>query len=139
MRPDVATCAVCRTETSVSRSAQRAITAAIVCGIIGACLGLAAYGSVAAALIGFAVASAPAMVRHNRLKQTPRTYNNWLAQPQPPAPMQWSGPSLPAANPGMIHTVVKETIREVIKVRCPYCGALSDQGAQRCLNCGGKV
>ena len=33
--------------------------------------------------------------------------------------------------------VIKE--REVIKVRCPYCGALIDQGLDTCPHCGAPL
>ena len=30
-------------------------------------------------------------------------------------------------------------IKEIIKVKCPYCGALVDQGVDRCPNCGAPL
>ena len=30
-------------------------------------------------------------------------------------------------------------IKEIIKVKCPYCGALVDQGVNRCPNCGAPL
>ena len=33
--------------------------------------------------------------------------------------------------------VIKE--KEVIKVKCPYCGALVDQGVEKCPNCGAPL
>jgi DNA-directed RNA polymerase subunit RPC12/RpoP len=30
----------------------------------------------------------------------------------------------------------KEIIREVIKIRCPYCGNLYDENQTKCPNCG---
>ena len=33
----------------------------------------------------------------------------------------------------------KEIIKEVVKIKCPYCGALVDQGVDRCPNCGAPL
>ncbi len=33
----------------------------------------------------------------------------------------------------------KEIIKEVVKIKCPYCGALVDQGIDRCPNCGAPL
>jgi len=35
--------------------------------------------------------------------------------------------------------IVKEIIKEIVKVKCPYCGALVDQGIDRCPNCGAPL
>jgi DNA-directed RNA polymerase subunit RPC12/RpoP len=37
-------------------------------------------------------------------------------------------------------TVVKEReiIREIVKIRCPYCNNLYDEKYDKCPNCGGK-
>jgi DNA-directed RNA polymerase subunit RPC12/RpoP len=32
----------------------------------------------------------------------------------------------------------REIIREVIKIRCPYCGTLYDENVNSCPNCGAK-
>jgi DNA-directed RNA polymerase subunit RPC12/RpoP len=32
----------------------------------------------------------------------------------------------------------KEIIREIVKVRCPYCGNLYDEGQDKCPYCGAK-
>jgi uncharacterized membrane protein len=32
----------------------------------------------------------------------------------------------------------KEIIREIIKIRCPYCGSLYDETENKCPNCGGN-
>jgi uncharacterized membrane protein len=32
----------------------------------------------------------------------------------------------------------KEIIREIVKIRCPYCGELYDEKLDKCPNCGGK-
>ena len=32
----------------------------------------------------------------------------------------------------------KEIIREIIKIRCPYCGSLYDEKETKCPNCGGN-
>lgn len=35
--------------------------------------------------------------------------------------------------------VIKEIVREVIKIKCSYCGALVDQGIHSCPNCGATM
>ena len=32
----------------------------------------------------------------------------------------------------------KEIIREIVKIRCPYCGNLYDEKLDKCPHCGGK-
>ncbi len=32
----------------------------------------------------------------------------------------------------------KEIIREIVKIRCPYCGDLYDEKLDKCPHCGGK-
>jgi DNA-directed RNA polymerase subunit RPC12/RpoP len=32
----------------------------------------------------------------------------------------------------------KEIIREIVKIRCPYCGGLYDENMDKCPNCGAK-
>jgi len=32
----------------------------------------------------------------------------------------------------------KEIIREIVKIRCPYCSELYDEKLDECPNCGGK-
>ena len=32
----------------------------------------------------------------------------------------------------------REIIREIVKIRCPYCGSLYVETENRCPNCGGK-
>ena len=45
----------------------------------------------------------------------------------------WSTPST------MPQTVrEKEIIREIIKIRCPYCGSLYEEKETKCPNCGGN-
>jgi len=38
------------------------------------------------------------------------------------------------------HPVVREReiIREIVKIRCPYCGNLYDEKLDKCPHCGGK-
>ena len=57
------------------------------------------------------------------------SYNTSL--PQPTIPQQ------PSAQPQVIKE--REIIKEVIKIKCPYCGALVDQGVDRCPNCGAPL
>jgi uncharacterized membrane protein len=37
-------------------------------------------------------------------------------------------------------TVIKEReiIKEIVKIRCPYCNSLYDETEDKCPNCGGK-
>lgn len=58
-------------------------------------------------------------------------------QPPPHAPQQ-PPPPPPVVQLG---TVQKETViqREIIKVRCSYCGSLNDQAASYCVSCGGPM
>ena len=35
--------------------------------------------------------------------------------------------------------IVKETVREIVKVRCNWCGGLNDQGLNKCGHCGGVL
>jgi len=39
-------------------------------------------------------------------------------------------------NPPIIKE--KEIIREIVKIRCPYCGNLYDEKLDKCPHCGGK-
>jgi hypothetical protein len=39
-------------------------------------------------------------------------------------------------NPQVVRE--KEIIREIVKVRCAYCGTLYDQTLDKCPNCGAK-
>jgi len=39
-------------------------------------------------------------------------------------------------NPQVVRE--KEIIREVVKIRCSYCGTLYDQKLDKCPNCGAK-
>jgi len=32
----------------------------------------------------------------------------------------------------------REIIREIVKIRCPYCGNLYDEKLDKCPHCGGK-
>ena len=41
----------------------------------------------------------------------------------------------PASPPSQ---ATKEIIREVVKIRCPYCGSLYDEDQDKCPNCGAK-
>ncbi len=41
-----------------------------------------------------------------------------------------------SANPPVVKE--KEIIREIVKIRCPYCGNLYDEKLDKCPHCGGK-
>ena len=41
-----------------------------------------------------------------------------------------------SANPPVVKE--KEIIREIVKIRCPYCGNLYDEKFDKCPHCGGK-
>lgn len=34
---------------------------------------------------------------------------------------------------------IKETIKEIVKIRCQYCGMLVDSALSQCPNCGGTI
>ncbi len=34
---------------------------------------------------------------------------------------------------------IKETIKEIVKIRCQYCGMLVDSTLSQCPNCGGII
>jgi hypothetical protein len=36
-------------------------------------------------------------------------------------------------------TIIKETIREIVKVPCPYCGTLVENTQSKCSTCGGPI
>lgn len=44
----------------------------------------------------------------------------------------WSSPS--ESQPTVKE---REIIREIVKIRCPYCGNLYDETENKCPNCGG--
>nr|MDO8088006.1 hypothetical protein [Candidatus Sigynarchaeum springense] len=48
-----------------------------------------------------------------------------------PAPVRVATPPPPQ--------VVQTIIKEVVKVRCSFCGTLVDQGLRECPNCGGRM
>ena len=47
------------------------------------------------------------------------------AAPAPAAPAQ--------------QVVIKETIGEVVKIKCPFCGSLMDQVVHKCPSCGASA
>ncbi len=36
-------------------------------------------------------------------------------------------------------TIIKEVVREIVKIKCPYCGVLVDHTLSQCPNCSGKL
>jgi hypothetical protein len=52
-----------------------------------------------------------------------------------PAAVAPAAPVAAAAAPA----VIKETIREVVKIRCGACGVLVDQGVPKCGSCGAPM
>jgi len=41
-----------------------------------------------------------------------------------------------SANPSVVKE--REIIREIVKIRCPYCGNLYDETLDKCPHCGAK-
>lgn len=41
-----------------------------------------------------------------------------------------------SSSQGQPEVMEKEVIREVVKIKCPYCGQLYDQTEDKCPNCG---
>jgi hypothetical protein len=48
-----------------------------------------------------------------------------------------SGNVWPATSPNHPPVEEREIIREIVKIRCPYCGNLYDETEDKCPNCGG--
>jgi hypothetical protein len=48
------------------------------------------------------------------------------------------GTVLPATSESQPVVKEREIIREVVKIRCPYCGSLYDETEDKCPNCGGN-
>jgi hypothetical protein len=44
----------------------------------------------------------------------------------------------PATSENQPTVQEREIIREVVKIRCPYCGSLYDETEDKCPNCGGN-
>ncbi len=36
-------------------------------------------------------------------------------------------------------TIIKEVVREIVKIKCPYCGVLVDHTLSQCPNCSGRL
>jgi hypothetical protein len=45
----------------------------------------------------------------------------------------------PASAPIVVQREIRETIREVVKIRCKYCGGMVDQGVVSCTSCGARM
>ena len=43
-----------------------------------------------------------------------------------------------SSSQGQPQVVEREVIREVVKIKCPYCGQLYDQSLDKCPNCGAR-
>jgi hypothetical protein len=48
------------------------------------------------------------------------------------------GNAWPATSESQAPVREREIIREVVKIRCPYCGNLYDETEDKCPNCGGN-
>lgn len=71
------------------------------------------------------------LIRENLSRfQAPFTPN--AANPRP-----YQQPTPPQATPGGGTTTVIE--REVVKIKCRYCGALNDETAKACVSCGATL
>lgn len=51
---------------------------------------------------------------------------------------RWGRNAVPSASDSQALVKEREIIREVVKIRCPYCGNLYDETEDRCPHCGGK-
>jgi len=61
-------------------------------------------------------------------------------QPYQPPPQQQYYQQQPPPQPQQPAVYKeKEIIKEIVKVRCPYCGALVEQGVSRCPHCGAAL
>ncbi|MEX2754069.1 MAG: hypothetical protein Q6365_001660 [Candidatus Sigynarchaeota archaeon] len=58
-----------------------------------------------------------------------------MTSPAPPVPAR---ASLSPSSPRIIEKE-KVIIKEIVKVRCSWCGALVDQGLAECPNCAGRL
>ena len=53
--------------------------------------------------------------------------------------LKYRGAEGQVVNPqGQSPEATKEVIREVVKIRCPYCGSLYDEDENKCPNCGAQ-
>jgi hypothetical protein len=64
-------------------------------------------------------------------------------QPQPAVVQATVTPQQPVQNPAQQPVQIvykeKETIREIVKVRCEYCGTLIDVTSLKCPSCGAPL
>lgn len=51
--------------------------------------------------------------------------------------MRSSGNMWPGTSENQSPVKEREITREVVKIRCPYCGNLYDETEDKCPNCGG--
>jgi flagellar basal body-associated protein FliL len=51
---------------------------------------------------------------------------------------QGKAPDQTYTQPAQPPAVQKEVIREIVKIRCPYCGNLYDEDQDKCPTCGAK-
>lgn len=51
----------------------------------------------------------------------------------PPPPPAYTPPAYPP--PPVVREVREVNVREIVRIRCRYCGALNDQTAQFCMSC----
>jgi len=58
---------------------------------------------------------------------------------QPPAPTQPVYTYNQPQNSAQTVYKEKEIIKEIIKIKCPYCGALVEQGLDKCPYCGAPL
>ena len=64
-------------------------------------------------------------------------YQRFFASKSSSANMQTSVPDKPESAYRIEER--KEIIREIVKVKCRYCGTLNPQEAQKCTSCGGHL
>jgi hypothetical protein len=44
-----------------------------------------------------------------------------------------------SSSPDQPQVREREIIREIVKIKCPYCGQLYDQNEDKCPNCGART
>jgi hypothetical protein len=135
-------------EASLRRSmaaSKRAIIASVIVGVAGtilAVVGLAiAIGNLggATSTTGFVVGCASvilviiaAMVHADHVAR----YNRWKQAGSPVVPAK------AIVNPGPVmvdRMIIKETVREIVKIKCAHCGMLVENTSSACPNCAATM
>lgn len=99
--------------------------------IIFSLISIVGFGGMLIGLILGIIGGAYAIKRSPILKPEPKPEPKPMFKPEFP---------LTPSSPQVVKEVIKEkeTIKEVVKIRCPYCGNLYNETVDRCPYCGGK-